>query len=200
MYGKGFDLEFCWLPSNVGIIRNKKLSKPWWNSACHHAKKEQRSAWGIFRSYPTTVNLIAFKRAKVSARRIRHQSQRYSWIQYISSITSSTTSQQLWRKVKAANGLYRDFTFPILETSTAVYSSPTDVATLIGETFANTSRLHGKGCDIKFSWIPIYVGITGNEQAGTVARSATTELPLTVRDCDMKRVIQHCIDNAWQES
>ncbi|GFX80865.1 probable RNA-directed DNA polymerase from transposon BS [Trichonephila clavipes] len=58
---------------------------------------------------------------------------------YVSSITSSTTSQQLWRKVKAANGLYRDFNIPILETSTALYSSPLDVANLIGKTFASVS-------------------------------------------------------------
>ncbi|GFT03192.1 probable RNA-directed DNA polymerase from transposon X-element [Trichonephila clavipes] len=59
--------------------------------------------------------------------------------EYVSSITSSTTSQQLWRKVKAANGLYRDFNIPILETSTALYSSPLDVANLIGKTFASVS-------------------------------------------------------------
>ncbi|GFV45656.1 putative RNA-directed DNA polymerase from transposon X-element [Trichonephila clavipes] len=58
---------------------------------------------------------------------------------YVSSITSSTTSQQLWRKVKAANGLYRDFEIPILETSTALYSSPLDVANLIGKSFASVS-------------------------------------------------------------
>ncbi|GFU40175.1 probable RNA-directed DNA polymerase from transposon X-element [Trichonephila clavipes] len=103
------------------------------------SQKEQRRAWGIFRRYPTTDNIIAFKRAKALARRIRRQCQRESWIQYVSSITSSTTSQQLWRKVKAANGLYRDFNIPILETSTALYSSPLDVAHLIGKTFASVS-------------------------------------------------------------
>ncbi|GFW43271.1 RNase H domain-containing protein [Trichonephila clavipes] len=63
-----------------------------------------------------------------------------------------------------------------------------------------TSRLHGKGCDIQFCWIPSHVGITGNEQADIVARSVTTELPITVPLCDMKLVIQYRIDNAWQES
>ncbi|GFW93637.1 putative RNA-directed DNA polymerase from transposon X-element [Trichonephila clavipes] len=105
------------------------------------AKKEQRRAWGIFRRYPTTDNLIAFKRAKALARRIRRQCQRESWIthKYVSSITSSTTCQQLWRKVKAANGLYQEFTIPILETSTALYLSPFDVANVIGQTFASLS-------------------------------------------------------------
>ncbi|GFT29403.1 putative RNA-directed DNA polymerase from transposon X-element [Trichonephila clavipes] len=117
----------------------RKLCKPWWNTSCQQAKKEQRRAWGIFRRYPTTENLIAFKRAKALARRIRRQCQRESWIQYVSSITSSTTSQQLWRKFKAANRLYREFTLPILETSTALYSSPFDVANVIGQTFASVS-------------------------------------------------------------
>ncbi|GFV35356.1 RNase H domain-containing protein [Trichonephila clavipes] len=118
---------------------HRKLCKPWWNSACQQAKKEQRRKWGIFWRYPTTDNLIAFKRAKALARKIRRQSQRESWIQYVSSITSSTTSQQLWRKVKAANGFYRDFTIPMLETLTAIYSSPLDVTNLIGQTFASVS-------------------------------------------------------------
>ncbi|GFV71170.1 putative RNA-directed DNA polymerase from transposon X-element [Trichonephila clavipes] len=117
----------------------RKLCKPWWNSSCQQAKKEQRRAWGIFRRYPTTENLIAFKRAKALARRIRRQCQRESWIKYVSSITSSTSSQQLWRKVKAANGLYREFKIPILETSTALYSSPFEVANLICQTFASVS-------------------------------------------------------------
>ncbi|GFV28366.1 hypothetical protein TNCV_422541 [Trichonephila clavipes] len=33
-------------------------------------------------------------------------------------------------------GLYREFNIPILETSTALFSSPLDVANLIGKTFA----------------------------------------------------------------
>ncbi|GFX07160.1 hypothetical protein TNCV_2423651 [Trichonephila clavipes] len=50
---------------------SRKLCKPWWNASCQQAKKEQRKVWGIFRRYPTTDNLIAFKRAKALARRIR---------------------------------------------------------------------------------------------------------------------------------
>ncbi|GFX55926.1 probable RNA-directed DNA polymerase from transposon X-element [Trichonephila clavipes] len=54
----------------------RKLCKPWWNASCQQAKMEQRRAWGIFRRYPTTDNLIAFKRAKALARGIRRQCQR----------------------------------------------------------------------------------------------------------------------------
>ncbi|GFU21266.1 putative RNA-directed DNA polymerase from transposon X-element [Trichonephila clavipes] len=72
-----------------------QLYKPWWNSDCQTAYKNQRKLWGIFRRYPTTENLLTFKKAKANARRVRRQSQRQSWIRYVSSLTSSTSSKQL---------------------------------------------------------------------------------------------------------
>ncbi|GFX82755.1 RNase H domain-containing protein [Trichonephila clavipes] len=95
--------------------------KPWWNADCQTAYKNQRKLWGIFRRYPTTENLLAFKKAKANARRVRRRSQRQSWIRYVSSLTSSTSSKQLWKKVKAANGIYREFSFPILQTSDCLF-------------------------------------------------------------------------------
>ncbi|GFV12027.1 putative RNA-directed DNA polymerase from transposon X-element [Trichonephila clavipes] len=110
--------------------------KPWWNTDCQTAYKNQRKLWGIFRRYPTTENLLAFKKAKANARRVRRQSQRQSWIRYVSSLTSSTSSKQLWKKVKAANGIYREFSFPILQTSNSV---PVEIANILGETFQSVS-------------------------------------------------------------
>ncbi|GFU05713.1 putative RNA-directed DNA polymerase from transposon X-element [Trichonephila clavipes] len=113
--------------------------KPWWNADCQTAYKNQRKLWGIFRRYPTTENLLAFKRAKANARRLRRRSQRQSWIRYVSSLTSSTSSKQLWKKVKAANGIHREFSFPILQTSDSVFSSPDEIANILGETFQSVS-------------------------------------------------------------
>ncbi|GFU09379.1 uncharacterized protein TNCV_143611 [Trichonephila clavipes] len=102
------------------------------------SQKEQRRAWGIFRRYPTSDNLIAFKRAKALARRIRRQCQRIlDPVCFFNHIVKYQPT--VMEKVKAANGLYRDFNIPILETSTALYSSPLDVANLIGKTFASVS-------------------------------------------------------------
>ncbi|GFV01098.1 putative RNA-directed DNA polymerase from transposon X-element [Trichonephila clavipes] len=63
-----------------------------------------------------------------------------------------------------------------------------------------TSRLYSKGLDIVFCWLPSHVGIIGNEQADSAAKSATTHLPLAVPLSDMKRVIMHHIFKIWQES
>ncbi|GFT53848.1 putative RNA-directed DNA polymerase from transposon X-element [Trichonephila clavipes] len=114
-------------------------TKPWWNADCQAAYKNQRKLWGIFRRYPPTENLLAFKKAKANARRVRRRSQRQSWIRYVSSLTSSTSSKQLWKKVKAANGMYREFSFPILQTSNSVFSFPVEIANILGETFQSVS-------------------------------------------------------------
>ncbi|GFW49995.1 putative RNA-directed DNA polymerase from transposon X-element [Trichonephila clavipes] len=63
-----------------------------------------------------------------------------------------------------------------------------------------TSGLYSKSFDIVFCWLPSHVGIIGNEQADSAAKSATTHLPLAVPLLDMKRVILHHIFKIWQES
>ncbi|GFX62962.1 uncharacterized protein TNCV_1100551 [Trichonephila clavipes] len=133
--------------ADVSIPKNSSHSfqcyKPWWNADWQTAYKNQRKLWGIFRRYPTTENLLAFKKAKANARRVRRHiervnqiRQRESWIRYVSSLSSSTSSKQLWRKVKAANGSYREFSFPILQTSDSVFSSPDEIANVLGENFS----------------------------------------------------------------
>ncbi|GFX86412.1 putative RNA-directed DNA polymerase from transposon X-element [Trichonephila clavipes] len=80
--------------------------KPWWNTDCQTAYKNQRRLWGIFRRYPTTENLLAFKKAKENTCRVRRQSQRQSWIRYVPSLTLSTSSKQLWKKSVSSTASY----------------------------------------------------------------------------------------------
>ncbi|KAG8180939.1 hypothetical protein JTE90_024689 [Oedothorax gibbosus] len=78
--------------------RLPKSPKPWWNNDCSRAEKQKKRAWGIFRRYPTEENLIEFKRARSHARRIRRESQRSSWQQYLNSIRGHETSKTVWKK------------------------------------------------------------------------------------------------------
>ncbi|GBM02795.1 hypothetical protein AVEN_51984-1 [Araneus ventricosus] len=68
-----------------------------------------------------------------------HVEVKESWIRFLSSITSSTSSADLWKKVNAANGIYKEFTFLVINTGTGSYSSPPDVANAIDESFADIS-------------------------------------------------------------
>ncbi|GBM48859.1 hypothetical protein AVEN_36917-1 [Araneus ventricosus] len=119
--------------------RLRKFRRPWWNEACRDSRREEKRLWNIFRRYPTTENHVAFKCAKALARRIRRRSRRESWINFVSSITSSSSSKQLWKRVKAANGIYHEFSFPVLNTGNVTHSDPLDIANTLGHAFSQVS-------------------------------------------------------------
>ncbi|GBO31552.1 hypothetical protein AVEN_167783-1 [Araneus ventricosus] len=119
--------------------RLRKFRRPRWNEACRDSRREEKRLWNIFRRYPTTENHVAFKRAKALARRIRRRSQRDSWINFVSSITSSTSSKQLWKRVKAANGIYHEFSIPVLNTGNVTHSDPLEITNTLGHAFAQVS-------------------------------------------------------------
>ncbi|GBM15618.1 hypothetical protein AVEN_57348-1, partial [Araneus ventricosus] len=81
------------IPKTKNNFRRQR--KVWWNSDCREAYKTQRKAWGRFRRYPTTANLILYKQAKAYSRRIQRRSQRESWERYVSSLNSTISSKKL---------------------------------------------------------------------------------------------------------
>ncbi|GBN64791.1 putative RNA-directed DNA polymerase from transposon X-element, partial [Araneus ventricosus] len=91
------------IPKTSG--KRRKQNKPWWNADCQQAYKIQRKAWGIFRRYPTTQNFINFKKSRAESRKIQRLSRRASWRKFISGITSTISSRQMWAKVKKASGV-----------------------------------------------------------------------------------------------
>ncbi|GBN22722.1 hypothetical protein AVEN_68056-1 [Araneus ventricosus] len=117
----------------------RKQNKPWWNQDCQMALNRQDKAWSIFRRYPTTSNLTAFKMARAEFRRIRRRSERASWINYISTITYSTSSYKLWQKVKKASGASISNTISVLHVNGQTISSPRNIANSIASTLSDTS-------------------------------------------------------------
>ncbi|GBN38817.1 hypothetical protein AVEN_173375-1, partial [Araneus ventricosus] len=149
--------------------RLRKFRRPWWNEACRDSRREEKRLWNIFRRYPTTENHVAFKRAKALARRIRRRSQRESWINFVSSITSSTSSKQLWKRVKAANGIYHEFSIPVLNTGNVTHSDPLDIANALGHAFAQVSATD--------SYSPDFVAIKNRSERTPLRFTARNTLP-----------------------
>ncbi|GFX70219.1 putative RNA-directed DNA polymerase from transposon X-element [Trichonephila clavipes] len=61
-------------------------------------------------------------------------------------------------------------------------------------------KLERKGFDIIFSWVPGHVGILGNEQADTAARSMSDHMQRPVCYQDLKTFTQNYIHRVWQET
>ncbi|GBN24737.1 putative RNA-directed DNA polymerase from transposon X-element, partial [Araneus ventricosus] len=85
------------IPKTSGNI--PKLCKPWWNTECDTCQKTLEKAWYNFRRYPTTHNLIKFKKARAKFRQIRRQSMNTTWCSYVNSITRQVSSKVVWDKV-----------------------------------------------------------------------------------------------------
>ncbi|GBN92256.1 hypothetical protein AVEN_12459-1 [Araneus ventricosus] len=117
----------------------RRQYKPWWNDLCQQAYKAQQKAWNTFRRYPTTANLIKFKKSKADSRRIQRQSQRLSWRKYISTITSSTSSKELWQEVKKACGNVPFHSILTLTHNDQTISSPKEIADTIASSLAQIS-------------------------------------------------------------
>ncbi|GFV96745.1 putative RNA-directed DNA polymerase from transposon X-element [Trichonephila clavipes] len=61
-------------------------------------------------------------------------------------------------------------------------------------------KLERKGFDIIFSWVPGHVGILGNEQADTAARSMSDHMQRPVCYRDLKTSTQNYLHRVWQET
>ncbi|GFU85643.1 probable RNA-directed DNA polymerase from transposon X-element [Trichonephila clavipes] len=68
------------------------------------------------------------------------------------------------------------------------------------EIFLLLRKLERKGFDIIFSWVPGHVGILGNEQADTAARSMSDHMQWPVCYQDLKTSTQNYICRVWQET
>ncbi|GFV22546.1 RNase H domain-containing protein, partial [Trichonephila clavipes] len=106
--------------------------KPWWNADCQTAYKNQRKLWGIFRRYPTTENLLAFKTAKANARRSKASESRGN---PGSDMCPHSLRQRpvnnYGKRLRLLTGYIREFSFPILQTSNSVLSSPVEIANIL---------------------------------------------------------------------
>lgn len=97
-------------------VNTKNRPRPWWNEECRNARKEQNKAWGTFRRYPTSDNLIAFKRAKAKGRRVRRTAKTESWRRFLTSINSFTDTHKVWKRISALQGRNTN-TLPLLSTT-----------------------------------------------------------------------------------
>ncbi|GFX54509.1 RNase H domain-containing protein [Trichonephila clavipes] len=61
-------------------------------------------------------------------------------------------------------------------------------------------KLERKGFDVIFSWVPGHVGILGNEQADTAARSMSHHIQRPVCCQDLKTSAQNYVHRVWQET
>ncbi|GFW94550.1 putative RNA-directed DNA polymerase from transposon BS [Trichonephila clavipes] len=151
--------------------------KPWWNEKCQRAKKDQNKAWNRFGRYPTPDNMISFNKSRARARKIHRQRKRESWIKYVSNITCSTSSKEVWNKIRKLSGKYRASPVSMLVSNGVSVNTLPDIANTLAETFAKTSS-----CD---NYTPAFQALKRREERVKLNFSSSNEegynSPLTLR-------------------
>ncbi|GFS48761.1 putative RNA-directed DNA polymerase from transposon X-element [Trichonephila inaurata madagascariensis] len=144
-----------------------RFPKPWWNEECQMAKKDQNKAWNRFRRYPTPDNMIAFNKARARARKIHRQRKRESWIKYVSNITCSTSSKEVWNKIRKLSGKYSASPVSMLVSNGVSVNTIPDIANTLAETFAKTSS-----CD---NYTPAFQALKRREERVKLNFSSSNE-------------------------
>ncbi|GFT42945.1 uncharacterized protein TNCV_1615151 [Trichonephila clavipes] len=83
--------------------------------------------------------MIAFNKARACARKIHRQCKRESWIKYVSNITCSTSSKEVWNKICKLSGKYSASPVSMLVSNGVSVNTIPDIANTLAETFAKTS-------------------------------------------------------------
>nr|CAH7738809.1 unnamed protein product [Callosobruchus chinensis] len=113
------------IPQSSSSISNKSL--PWWNEEIKESIQKKKSALNIFRRYPTTSNMITFKKLRAKSRKLINEAQKKSWQEYVSSITSEVPIREVWKKIKIISGNN--------------YTRPTNILKIDGQLIEGTNEV-----------------------------------------------------------
>ncbi|GFR07118.1 putative rna-directed dna polymerase from mobile element jockey-like protein [Trichonephila clavata] len=83
--------------------------------------------------------MIAFNKARACARKFHQQRKRESWIKYVSNITCSTSSKEVWNKIRKLSGKYNASPVSMLVSNGVSINTIPEIANTLAETFAKTS-------------------------------------------------------------
>jgi ribonuclease HI len=122
----------------VTSCKQRRHPVPWWNVECAIAVKARKASYRRLSKYPTVDNLQAFQRQRAKTRRVIKLNKKRSWIEYVSTITHSTPSTTVWKKVKAISGRPVN-TIPAIRDNGQIITTPHDVASVLGRHFASVS-------------------------------------------------------------
>ncbi|KAI5756494.1 hypothetical protein M8J77_025486 [Diaphorina citri] len=119
----------------------KKYAVVWWNEKCYLAIKERNKAFRNYRRNKTVENLIAYKKQRALVKRTVIESKRKSWMNFASSISSSTPTTVVWNRLKRIDGNGKsNATIKSIKINNVNVTEPSDIANYIGLFYEEKSK------------------------------------------------------------
>lgn len=123
------------IPKTKGSSHRPQV--PWWSDDIKKSIQARRSAERRCRKNPTQENLIEFRRAQATTRRLIRQSRKKSFQAFIESINRSTPSSVVWRRIRNLSGKTTSPTIRSIQCDDRMETSATQVAEVMGTYFSH---------------------------------------------------------------
>lgn len=117
----------------------KHIPVPWWNNECQNAIKQSKHAFNKYKRHPTLENLLTFKNLRAKARYTVKHSKKESWKQYISTINTSSSTSEVWNKIKRIGGTKTYTAINSLTYEGRIISTNEDIANALAKTYEKYS-------------------------------------------------------------
>jgi len=126
----------------IGVTHynNNKPPVPWWNKTCEATIRNKKRAYNRYKKSKNMVDLIEFKRLRAIAKRTIIVSKRQTWQHFTKTLTTSTTSSEVWGKIKAIKNIPTHKNIKVLQTDTQNLTESIDIANELGRKFERNSK------------------------------------------------------------
>ena len=120
-----------------------KPRKPWFTEECKSIRKERKKAQRKAQRCPTIQNILQYKRLRAKARYTFKKAKKESWKHFVSSLSSKTPSQKVWKAIRKIKGKGGTATISHLRVGDKLITDKKAVANLLASTISkNSSSSH----------------------------------------------------------
>ena len=113
---------------------------PWWSDDCKKALRARKRAFKAFDRNCTVENLIAFRKARASARRVVKDAKRDSWRKYVTGLNRLSSLSDVWARIHRISGKSSAVPLPVLRIGNRDVLHPAEVANEIATALSERSR------------------------------------------------------------
>ena len=127
------------IPKTTGLPRRPLV--PWWNNDCAASRSATRSCHKRYCRMPILINLIVYRKALASQKKVFKQARRESFISYITELNSDSPLSLVWNRIRKLQGKFVPSPLPILKVNGLLLSDACEVAEAFARHFSNVSSV-----------------------------------------------------------
>lgn len=120
-------------------LPNKRPPIPWWSSECKKAIDASKKAFYRLKRHNTTENLLEFKKLRARSRYIVKKSKKESWAEFVSSLSSSSSSSNVWEKIRKIKGKNVSRSVNTIKRNDTLITSSQEIVEAFAEEYARIS-------------------------------------------------------------